>query len=113
MPSDQFWPAVAEDTRSGDIWVCYYDTTGDRTREHAWFTCTVSRDGRHWAEPVRAAEEPSDESSRDANDNEYGDYEAVVVANGVAHPFWTDSRNILSRQEEIYTARIPVTAFDD
>jgi hypothetical protein len=110
MPSDQFWPALAVDQANGDIWDCYYDTNGDRERRHAWFTCTVSRDGSHWAAPVRAAEAPSDESGHDSDENQYGDYEAVVAARGVAHPFWTDSRDLVGDAEEIYTASIAATA---
>jgi hypothetical protein len=109
--SDQFWPALAVDRRTGDIWVCYYDTTGDSSRKSTWFTCTVSRDGRHWADPLRAAESPSNESTGEADQNQYGDYEAVVAADGVAHPFWTDSRHLLTEQEEVYTAAIPRSAF--
>jgi hypothetical protein len=110
MPADQFWPALAVDRSTGDICVCYYDTTGDRHRRKTWFTCTVSRDGVHWAEPVRAAKDPSDEGIQRADLNEYGDYEAVVAANGSAHPFWTDSSDPLGKDEEILTAAIPASA---
>ena len=36
----------------------------------------------------------------------YGDHEAVVAADGVAHPFWTDSRDLATRGEEIYTTSV-------
>jgi len=108
--ADQFWPALAVDRSTGDIWVCYYDTTPDRDRRRTWFTCTVSRDGLHRADPVRAAEDPSDESVERADLAEYGDYEAVVAADGVAHPFWTDSSDQLGKDEEILTAAIPASA---
>jgi len=48
--SDQFLPTSAIDRVTGDLWACFYDTTGDSSRTHAWYTCTVSRDGgRSWA----------------------------------------------------------------
>jgi hypothetical protein len=55
-PADQFTPTSTIDRSNGDLWACFYDTTGDETRKHAWFTCTVSADGgQTWAPPVRAA----------------------------------------------------------
>ena len=27
------------------VWACYYDSSGDHERKHAWFSCTSSRDG--------------------------------------------------------------------
>jgi hypothetical protein len=42
---------------------------------------------------------------------EYGDYEGLAVAHGVAHPVWTDSRKASARQEEIYTTALPERLF--
>jgi hypothetical protein len=53
--ADRFWPAAALDAKTGRLWLCFYDTSGDSARSHAWYSCTSSRDGRHWATPVRAA----------------------------------------------------------
>ena len=107
--SDQFLPTVAYDSSSGDLWACYYDTLGDSTRKHAWYTCTVSHDnGRAWARPVHAASAKSNETETGADANGYGDVEGLVVAHAVAHPVWTDNRSSLSLAEEIYTAAIPV-----
>ena len=52
---------------------------------------------------MRAASVPSDETQPGADLRQYGDYEGLVVANGVAHPIWTDSRHLRTLQEEIYT----------
>jgi glyoxalase superfamily protein len=56
------------------------DTTGDSTRHHAWYTCTLSRDeGRTWSPPVRAASVPSDETQIAASLSDYGDYEGLAA----------------------------------
>ena len=105
-PRDQFIPTSTIDRSTGDLWVCFYDTTGDETRRHAWFTCTVSDDaGRTWAPPVHAASARSNETRFSAVRDGYGDVQAVVAAGGVGHPLWTDSR-ALKYAEEIYTTRL-------
>src|SRR5262249_60574451 len=58
--TDQFWPSSTIDAATGKLWACYYDTTGDSERQHAWFVCTSSRDGREWSQPVRAASPSED-----------------------------------------------------
>jgi hypothetical protein len=104
--ADQFTPASTVDRSTGDLWVCFYDTTGDETRKQAWFTCTVSADqARTWAAPVRAASARSNETRFSSVDDGYGDVQAVVAAGGAAHPVWTDSRR-LQDGEEIYTTRL-------
>jgi hypothetical protein len=107
--ADRFVPAVAYDRASGALWACYYDTTGDSTRKHAWYTCKVSHDdGRSWSQPVHAASASSNETETGADDLGYGDVSGLVAARGVAHPLWTDNRSSLDLAEEIYTASIPV-----
>jgi hypothetical protein len=104
---DQFWPASAVDSSTGALWVCYYDTSGDRARKKAFYSCTVSRNGgRTWAAPVHAASVASDETQPGANLRQYGDYQGLAVANGVAHPIWTDSRDLVTLGEEIYTTAL-------
>jgi hypothetical protein len=105
--ADQFWPASAVDPSDGTVWACFYDTRGDPNRTRAFFSCTFSTDGGvTWATPVRAASVASDETRPPADRREYGDYEGLAVANGVAHPIWTDSRNLATRAEEIYTTTL-------
>jgi hypothetical protein len=111
VPSEQFMPAAAYDPRSRELWVCWYDTGGDPRNVRTHFTCTVSRDrGRNFAAPRAVATAASDEASPAAahgySGREYGDYESVVAAGGVAHAFWTDSRRLSTLGEEIYTARL-------
>jgi len=104
VASDQFLPAAALDLSNGWLWVCFYDTTGDRRRERIFYTCTASADGGvTWAPPVRAARVASNVSVRGASEFQVGDYAGLAVANGVAHPIWTDTRNLAARDEEIYT----------
>jgi hypothetical protein len=104
IASDQFLPVAAVDQARGDIWVCFYDTTGDRRRIKSWFSCSASADGgATWPRPVRAASVSSNETVRTASEFGFGDYEGVAVANGVAHPMWTDSRDLKVFREEIYT----------
>jgi len=106
--SDQFMPAAAVDPGSGRLWVCFYDTSGDRRRERVFYSCTASSDGgATWARPVRAATVPSKEAARGGlallSDFQFGDYQGLAVANGVAHPIWTDTRDRDVLSEEIYT----------
>jgi hypothetical protein len=103
--SDQFWPQSAVDRSDGSLWLCFYDTHGDRTGTKAFFSCALSRNGgKTWTRPVRVASAPSDETQPGAR--QYGYYQGLVVANGVAHPVWTDTRRLATLNEEIYTARV-------
>lgn len=104
--ADQFWPQSAVDRSTGTAWVCFYDTLGDPARKRAFYSCTLSRDGgRSWARPVRVASVASDATQRNASGH-YGVYQGLAAANGVAHPIWTDTRDVDTLGEEIYTARL-------
>jgi BNR repeat protein len=117
--ADQFWPVSAVDGRTGELWACFYDTSGDGERKRAWFTCTASRDGRRWSTPVRAAPNSANagvlwEDARifgfgDAGG--YGGYPGLAVAGGIAHPLWIDTRNVDGNEEEIFGATLSVRAF--
>jgi len=101
----QFWVQSAVDESDGALWICFYDTAGDPKQTRVHFSCSVSNDGgSSFAGPVRAASAASDESLPGAR--QYGYYQGLAVANRVAHPIWTDTRNLRSRAEEIYTARL-------
>lgn len=114
MKGDQFWPVSAVDRSTGDLWVCFYDTSGDPSRRQTWFACTASRDGRHWARPVRAT--PVSASTEVLWEDArifgfldmfgYGGYPGLAVADGVAHPLWVDTRDLAGRKQEIFAARI-------
>jgi hypothetical protein len=107
VASDQFFPAAAVDQGDGRLWACWYDTTGDRTRKRTRYTCSASRDGgATWAAPVPAATVYSNETGRAATAFEYGDYAGLAVADGIGHPVWTDSRNLATLGEEIYTTAL-------
>jgi len=112
--ADQFWPASALDTRTGKLWACFYDTTGDSERKHAWFACSSSRDGRHWTTPVRATSPSANQGVlwEDARIFGYGDsggfggYVGVAAAAGVAYPLWIDTRDVGGNQEEVFGATL-------
>ena len=114
-PADQFWPTSAVDAQTGELWACFYDTTGDSERKDAWFLCSRSRDGRHWAQPVRIARQPenafvlwADAIRAGFGDSiAYGGYPGIVAAEGVAHPMWIDARDRSHLDQEIFTARVP------
>jgi hypothetical protein len=107
MPSDQFLPAIAVDQSSGDVWICYYDTRGDPSRRRAWFTCTASVDGgKTFLPPLHAATVASNETLKLGDPFEYGEYAGVAATNGIAHPIWTDSRDLDVQAEEIYTTKL-------
>ena len=104
---DQFWPQSAVDPSTGTVWACFYDTKGDPERKRAHYSCTVSvNGGTRWARSVPVASVASDATQEGADPREYGDYEGLAVANGVAHPIWTDTRDLATLHEEIYTARL-------
>ena len=56
---------------------------------------------------MRVASAFSDETQPGAA-YQYGYYQGLAVANGVAHPIWTDTRHLDTAGEEIYTARLAV-----
>lgn len=113
LKADRFWPAAAFDAASGLLWACYYDTSGDPGRGRAWYSCTSSRDGQHWARPVRAARDPAsaDVLWEDARIFEYGDTigyggsTAVAAAAGV-HPLWIDTSDPGGRRQEVFAATL-------
>ena len=110
IATDRFWPQSAVDPSNGALWICFYDTRGDVARRRAFFSCTASTDGgKTWRRLVRAASVASDETQAGADARQYGDYEGLVVSNGVAHPIWTDSRNLRKLGEEIYTTRLTLS----
>ena len=101
-------PASAVDRSTGKLWVCFYDSAGDRRRERVFYSCTASADGgKTWPRPVRVASSPSKEAAREAFsilfEFEFGDFQGLAVANGIAHPMWTDTRDADILGEEIYT----------
>jgi hypothetical protein len=108
--ADQFLPVSAVDEESGDLWICFYDTTGDFRRYSTRFSCVASRDGgRTFTAPFRAATTRSDETVAGGNTNQYGDFEGLVVADGLAHPFWTDTRRRDGSGDEIFTTTLRLT----
>ena len=108
----RFWAQSAVDPSTGALWVCFYDTTGNTGARRAYYRCTVSRDGgRTWTAAIRAASVASDATQPGANLRAYGDYQGLAVANGVAHPMWTDTRDLSTLAEEIYTTRLTLADF--
>jgi hypothetical protein len=104
--ADQFWAQSAVDPANGTVWVCFYDTLGDRARKRAFYSCTISRDGgRSWEGPVRAASVASDETQRGGLGH-YGYQQGLAVANGTAHPIWVDTRDLNAMREEVYTTAL-------
>ncbi|MBA3734485.1 MAG: hypothetical protein H0W90_04700 [Actinobacteria bacterium] len=113
--ADRFWPTSAVDPRTGLLWTCFYDTTGDPSRKQAWFSCATSRDGRNWTTPVRAATASASpqvlwEDSRIYGFGDsigYGGYAGLAVGGAVAHPAWIDTQDTEGGGEEVFSARIP------
>jgi hypothetical protein len=112
--ADQFWPTSAFDATTGRLWACFYDTTGDSGRTHAWFVCSSSTNGRTWTTPVRVTSPSanSDTLWEDARIFGFGDnggwggYVSVTAAGGVAHPLWVDTRDLGGNQEEIFAGTL-------
>jgi peptide/nickel transport system permease protein len=112
--ADRFWPTLALDHSNGRLWVCFYDTSGDKSRKQAWFSCTHSQDGHIWAKPLRVARDSSSPEVlwEDARVYAFGDvigfggYTAVAAAGGVAHPLWIDTRDVGGNKQEVFGARL-------
>jgi hypothetical protein len=112
--ADRFWPTSALDHSNGRLWVCFYDTSGDKSRKQAWFSCTHSQDGHIWAKPLRVARDSSSPEVlwEDARVYAFGDvigfggYTAVAAAGGVAHPLWIDTRDVGGNKQEVFGARL-------
>jgi hypothetical protein len=103
---DEFLPSSTLDD-AGRLWVCFYDTGADTTRRSTRYTCTASVDGgATWAVPRAVAAIASNEAVGSALEFQYGDYEGIAAAGGVAHPMWTDGRDLRARGEEIYTTTL-------
>ena len=117
--ADQFQPASAVDSKGGKLWACYYDTSGDPSRRQAWFTCTVSRNGRDWAKPVRTTGVSANQGVliEDARIFGFGDalgyggYTGLAVTGRTAHPLWIDTRDLGARLQEVFSARLEESAF--
>jgi peptide/nickel transport system permease protein len=113
--ADRFWPAAALDAKTGRLWLCFYDTSGDSARSHAWYSCTSSRDGRHWATPVRAARQAAspDVLWEDARVYAFGDAigyggsTSVAAVDGRAYPVWIDTSDRSGRRQEVFGATLP------
>ena len=111
---DRFWPASAVDATNARLWVCFYDTTGDPSREQAWYSCTASWDGTRWTKPVRAAADSANAEVlwEDARLYQYGDvigyggYTGVAATSGSAQPVWIDTRDRGGNKQEIFTGRL-------
>jgi hypothetical protein len=109
--AEQFWVESAVDQSSGVLWVCYYDTLGDPRRRRASYTCTASRTGgQSWVKPLRVAAVPSDATMPGANGG-YGYYQGLAAGKGSAFPIWTDTRDLASAAEEVYTSRLTLASF--
>jgi peptide/nickel transport system permease protein len=115
MDADRFWPAATVDAATGRVWACFYDTSGDSARAHAWYSCTHSVDGRQWAKPVRAARDAAsaDVLWEDARVYSFGDQigyggsTAVAAARGRAHPLWIDTSDPGGKKQEVFAATLP------
>jgi peptide/nickel transport system permease protein len=113
--ADRFWPASALDATTGRLSVCFYDTSGDPSRAHAWYSCTSSRDGRSWAKPVRAARDSAspDVLWEDARVYAFGDVigyggsTGVAAAGGNVYPLWIDTSDLEGRKQEVFGATLP------
>jgi hypothetical protein len=107
--TDQFLPAAAYDPASRALWVCAY-VSSVQTPAETRYTCTASLDaGASFLPPIAVAAVASNEEQpgafRSFIGRQYGDYTAAAAA-GVVHVFWTDSRQLISAGEEIYTATL-------
>ncbi|MFL5952385.1 MAG: ABC transporter permease subunit [Gaiellaceae bacterium] len=113
--ADRFWPASAFDASTGKLWACFYDTSGDGSHTHAWYSCTSSHNGQRWTKPVRAAAESSSPEVlwEDARVYAFGDLvgfggsTGVAAAHGTVHPLWIDTSDLSGQKQEVFGATLP------
>jgi hypothetical protein len=110
---DDFNATVAVDQSAGAVWTCFYRTGVGAKRHLATYSCSTSNDGGRTWTPARAvATVPSDESVKDVFvsatgvDSGFASYDGLAVTDGVAHPIWTDTRNLPRLREEICTTSL-------
>lgn len=110
---DEFNPSIAVDASNGTVWTCFYLSGTGKQRALATYSCVESRNGgRTWSRVIGGASVPSNETVHGAFnrahfiDNDYASYEGLAVSAGIAHPIWTDTRNLERAREEIYTTSL-------
>ena len=103
--TSQFLPVAAGDPSTGALWACWYDTTFDPHAHRAWFTCSVSHDGRTWTAPDKAAGVPTAPGDLFAVASQNGLYPALAADAGVAHPLWPDGRRV-PLSIDVFTASV-------
>lgn len=70
------------------------------------------RQRAHLGNSAAVASVRSNESRPPADPFQYGDYEGLAVgSDGLAHPIWTDARDLATLSEEIYTTTLSPTLF--
>ena len=111
--NDQFNQWLATDTSSGKVVVSWNDSRNDPTRKATDVYLSSSSDGSTFAANVKVTTAPTDETCCGADlGNQYGDYEGVAAAGGLARPIWTDRRGTIAAvpnlDEEIFTASITI-----
>ncbi len=87
--SDEFYPNVAVDERTGKTWVSFYSTRLDETRQatNVYVRQLTSRDGTlRLSAPTRDSR--TIDQSDDATTFDYGDYAGLDVVNGWPYPVW-------------------------
>ena len=67
----------------------------------------MSRDGRSWSAPERAASQPLQAADLLLVRN--GVFAGVTARDGVVHAFWPDLR-VVDRELDVYTASLPEQA---
>ena len=106
--TSQFFPWMRVDQTNGFVTLSWYDARNDVANNQKVETyITTSIDGGKSFQPnVKVASAQSDQSlANPARDpNQYGDYSGLAVYNNVAHPVWTDSRNLTN--PDVFTATV-------
>src|SRR3954453_2482306 len=109
--TQQFVPTAAVDAKTGAVWACWYDTTFDPHARRTWFTCAASQTGKTWSQPIAAASKPSASADVYGTIFTTGLRPSVFASDGVAHPFWADSRNYVDGEDVVTTEIAESRAF--
>jgi hypothetical protein len=120
-PFDNFFGQEALDPTTGVLHVSFYSGTPVGCILYCdtnnVFYARSEDGGASFTARQQVTDAPSDESSDNpqrcsarSSCFQYGDYEAIAVQHGAAHPVWTDFRRDLWTSplvEEVYTATVP------
>ena len=102
-PTDSWQPAIAVDQTNGAVTVAWYDRRDDPNNKFYGVYYTQSTDGGTTFLTKQVPLTSGHPSDPTLDCSATGDYMQMASVDGVAHPFWSDTRNGIN---QIFTAAV-------